>query len=146
MIHTSRIACSHYSQMCSLLGLYCFHWTWGYGGSGCRSYLGFCHVLRGLLVLLYLPGVLYAGGIFLCRSPTSCLKILSFTQYTQYVSLGKCTTIVSNRFTRLSFNIVMCSNSCLPSALRPTDVNYYVVCLAYVVRQLSLIKSFFQRW
>ena len=67
--------------------------------------------------------------------------VLSFTQYTQSVSLGKCSTIVSNRFTRLSFNIMRFSNSRLPLALRPTDVDSYVVCLAYVVRQLSLIKS-----
>ena len=33
------------------------------------------------------------------------------------------------------------SNSRLPSALRPTGGDYYVVCLAYVVRQLSSIKS-----
>ena len=66
--------------------------------------------------------------------------LLSFTQYTQFVSLGKCSTIVSNRFTRLSFIILRCSNSRLPSALRPRDVDSYVVCLAYVVRKLSLIK------
>ena len=67
--------------------------------------------------------------------------MLSFTLYTQSVSLGKCSTIVSNRFTTLSFNIVRCSNIHLSLVLRPTDVDYYVVCLAYVVRQLSLIKS-----
>ena len=66
--------------------------------------------------------------------------LLSFTQYTQSVSLGKCITIVSNRFTRLSFNIVRLSNSRLPLVLRPMDVDSYVVCLAYLVRQLSLIK------
>ena len=63
-----------------------------------------------------------------------------FTQYTQSVSLGKCSTIVSNRFTRLSFNIVRCSNSGLLSELGPMDVGSYKVCLAYVVRLLSLIK------
>ena len=68
-------------------------------------------------------------------------EVLSFKQYTQYVSLGKCSTILSNMFTRLSFNIVRCSNIRLPSVLRPMDVDSYVVCLAYVVRQLSLIKS-----
>ena len=67
--------------------------------------------------------------------------VLSFKKYTQSASLGKCSTIVSNRFTRLSFNIMRCSNSRLPSELGPTDVDSYVVCLAYVVRQLSLIKS-----
>ena len=71
--------------------------------------------------------------------------VLSFTQYNQSVSLGKCSTIVSNRFTRLSFNIVRCSNCRLPSALRPTDVDSYVVCLEYVVLQLSSIKSDFPR-
>ena len=71
--------------------------------------------------------------------------LLSFTQYTQSVSLGKCSTIVSNRFTRLSFNIVRCSNSRLPSALGPTDVDSYIVCLAYVVRLFSLIKSVFPK-
>ena len=71
--------------------------------------------------------------------------MLSFTQYTQSVSLGKCSTIVSNRFTILSFNIVRCSNSRLPSALGPTDVDSYIVCLAYVVRLLSLIKSVFPK-
>ena len=34
-----------------------------------------------------------------------------------------------------------CSNSRLQSALGPTDVDSYIVCLAYVVRPLSLIKS-----
>ena len=67
--------------------------------------------------------------------------ILSFTQYTQSVPLGKCSTIVSNMFNRLSFNIVRCSNSRPPSALGPTDVYSYVVCLAYVVHLLSLFKS-----
>ena len=67
--------------------------------------------------------------------------MLSFTQYTQSVSLGKWRTVFSNRFTRLSFNIVRCSNIRLPSALRPTDVDSYMVCLAYLVYQLSLIKS-----
>ena len=71
--------------------------------------------------------------------------MLSFTQYTQSVSLGKCSTIVSNWFTRLFLNIVRLSNSRLPSAIRPTDVDYYVVCLAYVASQLSLIKSVFQK-
>ena len=66
--------------------------------------------------------------------------MLSFTQYTQSVSLGKCSTISFNRFTKLSFNIVRCSNSRLSSALRPTDVDSYKVCMAYVVRPLSLIK------
>ena len=37
------------------------------------------------------------------------------------------------------------SNSGLPSALIPTDVDSYVVCLAYVVRQLSLINSVFPK-
>ena len=55
--------------------------------------------------------------------------MLSFTHSTQSVSLGKCRTIVSNRFTILSFNIVRCSNSRLPLALRSTDVDYYVVYL-----------------
>ena len=67
--------------------------------------------------------------------------MLSFTKYTLSVSLGKCSTIVFNRFTRLSFNIVRCSSSRLPLALRPTDVDSYIVCLEYVVRPLSLIKS-----
>ena len=67
--------------------------------------------------------------------------MLSFTQYTQSVSLGKCSTIVSNRFTRLSLNVVRCSNIRLPSALRPTDVYSYIVCLAYILHPLSLIKS-----
>ena len=71
--------------------------------------------------------------------------MLSFTKYTLSVSIGKCRTIVSNRFTRLSFNIVRCSNSRLLSALRPTDVDYYTVCLAYIVRPLSLIKSIFPK-
>ena len=71
--------------------------------------------------------------------------VLSFTQYTQPVLLGKCSNVVSNRFTRLTFNIVRCSNIRLPSALRPTDVDSYVVCLAYVVCQLSLIKSVFPK-
>ena len=71
--------------------------------------------------------------------------MLILTQYNQYVSLGKCSTIVSNRFTILSFNIKRCSNSRLPSALRPTDVDSYVVYLAYVVRQLFLIKSVFPK-
>ena len=56
--------------------------------------------------------------------------MLSFTQYTQSVSLGKCSTIVSNRFTRLSFNIVRFSNSRLPLALGPRDVDPCIVCLA----------------
>ena len=67
--------------------------------------------------------------------------LLSFTKYTMSISLGKCSTIVSNRITRLSFNIVRCSSSRLRSALRPTDVDSFIVCLAYVVRLLSLIKS-----
>ena len=58
------------------------------------------------------------------------LYLLSFTQYTQSISLGKCSTIVFNRFTRLSFNIVRCSNIRLPSALVPADVDSYIVCLA----------------
>ena len=66
--------------------------------------------------------------------------MLSFTQYNQYVTLVKCSTIVSNRFTRLSFNIMRGSNRRLPSALRPTGGDSYVVCLSYVVRQLSSIK------
>ena len=66
--------------------------------------------------------------------------MLSFTQYTQSVSLGKCSTIVYNRFTRLSFNIMRGSNSRLPSALRPTGGDSYEVCLVYVVLQLSLFK------
>ena len=57
-------------------------------------------------------------------------EVLSFTQYTQSVALGNCSPIVSNRFTRLSFNIVRCSNSRLPSALGPTVVDSYMVCLA----------------
>ena len=69
------------------------------------------------------------------------ILVLSFTQYTQSISLGKCSTIVSNRFTRLSFIIMRGSNIRLPSALRPTGGYSYVVCLAYVVRQLSSIKS-----
>ena len=69
------------------------------------------------------------------------LQMLSFTQYTQSVSLGKCSTIVSSRFTRLFFNILRRSNSRPPSALGPTCVDSYVVCLAYVVRHLSLIRS-----
>ena len=69
----------------------------------------------------------------------------SFTQYTQYVSLGKCSTIFSNRFNILTFNIVKFSNSRLSLSLRPTDVDSYVVCLAYLVRQLSLIKSVLQK-
>ena len=71
--------------------------------------------------------------------------MLSFTQYNQSVSLGKCCTIVSNRFTRLYFNIVRCSNIRLPSALGPTDVDSYIVCLAYVVHLLSLIKLGFPK-
>ena len=71
--------------------------------------------------------------------------MLSFTQYTQSVLHGNCRTIVSNRFTRLSFNIVRCSNIRLPSALGLTDVESYVVCLAYVVRHLSLIKLVFPK-
>ena len=67
--------------------------------------------------------------------------VLSFTQYTQSVLLGKFSTIVYNRFTRLSFNIVRYSNIRLPSELRPTDADSYVVYLAYVVRQLYLIKT-----
>ena len=62
-------------------------------------------------------------------------------QCTQSVSLGKCGTVASNRFTRLSFNIVRCYNIRLPSALGQTDVDSYIVCLEYVVRLLSLIKS-----
>ena len=71
--------------------------------------------------------------------------MLSFTQYTQSVSLGKCSTIASNRFNRLSLNIMRGSNSCLPSALRPTGGDSYVVYMAYVVRQLSLFKSDFPK-
>ena len=71
--------------------------------------------------------------------------MLSFTQYTQSVSLGKCSTIVYNRFTILSFNIVRCSNSRRPSALRPTNVDSYIVCLAYVAQLLSLNKSVFAK-
>ena len=37
------------------------------------------------------------------------------------------------------------SNSRLPSALGPTDVDSYIVCMAYVVRLLSLIKSVFPK-
>ena len=59
-----------------------------------------------------------------------CGYLLRFTQYTWSVSLGKCSTIVSNRFTRLSFNIARCSNIRLLSALGPTDVDSYIVCLA----------------
>ena len=69
--------------------------------------------------------------------------MLSFTQYNQSVSLGKCSTSVSNRFTGLTFNIMRGSNSRLPSALRPMVGDSYVVCLAYVVCQLSLFKSDF---
>ena len=71
--------------------------------------------------------------------------MLSFTQYTQYVSLVKCSTIVSNRFTRLSFNIMRGSNSRLLSALRPRGGYSYAVSLSYVVRQLSLFKSDFPK-
>ena len=71
--------------------------------------------------------------------------MLSFTQCTQSVSLGKCSTIVSNRSNRLNFNIERCSNICLPLALIPTDVDYYVFFLAYVVRQLSFVKSVFPK-
>ena len=72
-------------------------------------------------------------------------RVLRFTKYTLSVSLGKCSTIVSNRFTRLSFNIVRCSYRRLPSAIRPTDVDSYIFCLAYVVRPLSLIKLVFPK-
>ena len=71
--------------------------------------------------------------------------MLSFTQYTQSVSPVKCSTIVSNRFTILSFNTVRFSNTRIPSSLRPEDVYYYIVCLAYVIRPLSLIKSVFPK-
>ena len=67
--------------------------------------------------------------------------VLSFTKYTQSVSLGKCSTIVSNRFTILLLNIMRGSNSRLLMEIRPTGVDSYVVCLAYTVRQLSLFKS-----
>ena len=67
--------------------------------------------------------------------------MLSFTQYTQSVSLENCSIIVYNRFTILSFNIVRFSNSRLPLSLRPTGVDSYTVCLAYGVRPLSLINS-----
>ena len=69
------------------------------------------------------------------------MLLLSFTKYTLSVSLGKCSTIVSNRFTRLSFNIVRCSNSRLPSALWSTDVGSYIVCLTYVILPSSVSKS-----
>ena len=71
--------------------------------------------------------------------------MLSFTQYTQSVSLGKCSTIVSNRFIILPFNIMRGSNIRLPSALRPTGGGSDVVCMAYAVRQLSLFKSDFPK-
>ena len=71
--------------------------------------------------------------------------MLIFTKYTLSVSLGKFTTIFSNRFTKLSFNIVSCSNIRLLYALRLTDVVYYIVCITYVVRPLSLIKSVFPK-
>ena len=67
--------------------------------------------------------------------------MLSFTQYTQSLLLVKCSTIVSNRFTRLSFTIMRGSNSRPLLELRPTGGDFYVVCLAYVVRQFSLFKS-----
>ena len=71
--------------------------------------------------------------------------MLSFTQYTQSVLLGKCSTSVSNRFTILPFNILRCSNRRLPSELGTTDVDSYIFCLAYVVRLLSLIKLGFPK-
>ena len=71
--------------------------------------------------------------------------MLSFTKYTQSVSFGKCSTIVSNSFNILSFNILRCSNIRLPSELRPTDVGSYIVSLAYIVRPLSLTKSVFPK-